>query len=51
MSPFLIIIFLWVYDMTTRRAATRRVEEEIENAGVSSQDNQAPPQEQVSLGD
>ena len=37
--------------MTTRRAAARRVEEEIANAGVPPLDNQVSPQEQAPLGD
>ena len=36
--------------MTTRRPATRRVEEENVNVGVPPQDNEAPPQEQAPLG-
>ncbi|TMX04848.1 hypothetical protein EJD97_004367 [Solanum chilense] len=37
--------------MTTRKAATRRVEERISNAGVPPQRNHGPPQEQALLGD
>ena len=37
--------------MTTRRSSIRRVEEEIANAEVPTQYNQAPPQEQAPLGD
>ena len=33
--------------MTTRRAASMRVEEEIGNAGVPPQDNQVPPQDKA----
>lgn len=36
--------------MTIRRATIRRVEKEIENAGVPPQDNQFTPQDQVPLG-
>ena len=36
--------------MTTRRVATGRVEEEIVNAGVPTQGNQTPSQEQVPRG-
>ena len=36
--------------MTSIREARRRVEEEIANARVPPQDNQASPQEQVPLG-
>ena len=36
--------------MTTRMSPFRRVEEEIVNAGVPSQHNQAPPQEKFPIG-
>ena len=36
--------------MSTRREAIRRVGEEVVNAGVPPQGNQAPPNEQVPLG-
>ena len=37
--------------MSTRRKAARRVVEEISNAGVPPQDNQAPLQERAPQGD
>ena len=37
--------------MTNIRESTRRVGEEISNAGIPLQDNQSPPQEQARLGD
>ena len=49
MSPFLIIIFLWVYDMTTRRESTRRVEEQVSNGGALTQGKQDPPQDNQDL--
>lgn len=36
--------------MDPSRVAARRFEEDISNAGVASQGNQAPPQEKVALG-
>ena len=36
--------------MIARKAAKRRVEEEIANAGALPQGNQVPPQEQIPLG-
>lgn len=48
---FLLTFLLWLLAVNTKRSATRTVEEEIANARVPPQDNQAPPQEQASQGD
>ena len=57
MCPFHITLLQWSWAMTTRRAPTRKVEEEIDNGGAPPKDNQTPPQgnqdppqEQVPLG-
>ena len=50
MDSLILILFLWIYSMTTRSATTRWVEEDIANAGVPPQDNQDPPKEQAPLG-
>ena len=50
MYPLILILFLWIYAITTRRATTRWVEEDTPNVGVPPQDNQAPPQEQAPIG-
>ena len=48
---FLLTFLLWLLAVNTKRSATRTVEEEIANARVPPQGNQAPPQEQASQGD
>ena len=40
---FLLIFFLWLQDMTARRATARNVEKEVANVGAPPQDNQALP--------
>ena len=52
MCPSLLLFFLWLYAMTTRKAASIRVEEEIHaNAEFLPQDNQDSSQEHVPLGE
>lgn len=41
--------FLWIYDMNTRRAAARIVEDGLDNEGDTPIDNQVPQQEQASI--
>lgn len=49
MCHFLLVLFLWLYAMTTTRASTSRVVGEIANVGSPSKDDKAPPHEQASL--
>lgn len=48
---FLLMIFLCLSTMTTRRTSSRRIELEISNTGVPTKYNQALPREYSPQGD